>query len=307
MNSVAAARHISVAIVVGAIGCGRVDFGSIADAPATDAPATGDAGLGVFVTPIEVPGLSLPGTDDDDPVVSSNGLELYFGSIRAGGVGGNDIWLATRSSTSDPWGTPMVVTELSSGSNETQPALCCGDLVMYLGSGRAGGLGMTDVWRATRTSLTTPWSTPVHIPELSTSGYDAASPPADEREVILDTDRGSGGDRQLYRAVRPTPQDTWSTPELIPELAAGQTKVDPWFATPQLVVYSSIPDDDAGYFEIYTAARPAPGASFGTTVHLDSIGTDRAERDPWLSSDGRTIYFARESAAGDYDLFTATR
>jgi len=41
------------------------------------------------------------------PALSKNGLSLYFYSPRAGGVGGNDIWVSQRESANDAWGAPM--------------------------------------------------------------------------------------------------------------------------------------------------------------------------------------------------------
>jgi Tol biopolymer transport system component len=39
--------------------------------------------------------------------ISADGLSLYFASTRPGGYGGLDIWVTTRATKADPWGTPM--------------------------------------------------------------------------------------------------------------------------------------------------------------------------------------------------------
>ena len=44
---------------------------------------------------------------DGCPIESPDGLSLYLASNRAGGKGGLDIWVATRSSTSSSWGAPQ--------------------------------------------------------------------------------------------------------------------------------------------------------------------------------------------------------
>src|SRR5262245_31732538 len=41
---------------------------------------------------------------DGCPIQAPDGLSLYMASNRPGGRGGLDIWVATRSSTSAPWG-----------------------------------------------------------------------------------------------------------------------------------------------------------------------------------------------------------
>ena len=43
---------------------------------------------------------------DGCPIQSPDDLSLYIASNRPGGRGGLDIWVATRSSTSSPWGAP---------------------------------------------------------------------------------------------------------------------------------------------------------------------------------------------------------
>lgn len=44
---------------------------------------------------------------DGCPIQSPDGLSLYMASNRPGGKGGLDIWVATRASTSAPWGAPV--------------------------------------------------------------------------------------------------------------------------------------------------------------------------------------------------------
>jgi Tol biopolymer transport system component len=43
------------------------------------------------------------GANDIQPNVRKDGREIVFSSNRAGGLGGQDIWSATRASVDDPW------------------------------------------------------------------------------------------------------------------------------------------------------------------------------------------------------------
>ena len=43
--------------------------------------------------------------EDSAPSISSDGLTLYFSSDRSGGLGSFDLWVATRSTADDEWGT----------------------------------------------------------------------------------------------------------------------------------------------------------------------------------------------------------
>src|SRR3990170_3321531 len=46
---------------------------------------------------------------DGCPMLSRDGKTFYMASDRPGGLGGIDIWVATRASDSDPWGEPVNV------------------------------------------------------------------------------------------------------------------------------------------------------------------------------------------------------
>jgi Tol biopolymer transport system component len=43
------------------------------------------------------------GANDIQPNVRKDGREIVFSSNRGGGLGGQDIWSATRASVDDPW------------------------------------------------------------------------------------------------------------------------------------------------------------------------------------------------------------
>jgi hypothetical protein len=67
-------------------------------------PARGDF---TFGTPTNL-GPTVNSTYQDYlPVISPDGLELYFTSNRPGGYGGFDIWVTKRASLNDPWGPPQ--------------------------------------------------------------------------------------------------------------------------------------------------------------------------------------------------------
>jgi hypothetical protein len=290
------------------LACGRVDFTVLGDGarPPPDL-ITLDA-LGAFTTPSLLTNVSLAGVADDDPELTPDLLELYFSSDRPGGPGGSDVWVARRASASDPFGTPTVVTELSSPASESQPTLCCGGLVIYLSSNRAPSLGSNDLFRASRAVLGAPWSTPVHVPELSSTAYDGGgTTTTDDLEIIFDTDRASGF-RELYRATRGSPTSPWSTPTRIEELVppAAGNDVDPNLASDNVLLYSSTRTGSVGMFDLWLTVRDDASAPFGAPINLTELNTADRERDPWLSADGRVVLFAR-GATTDVDIYMATR
>jgi len=87
-----------------------------------------------FAAPVVVPGLASPGSHDDDPTVTTDLLELYFSSDRPGGPGGESIWRANRATPADPWGTPTLVTELSSDAADNDAEISADGLTIWIAS-----------------------------------------------------------------------------------------------------------------------------------------------------------------------------
>jgi hypothetical protein len=89
---------------------------------------------------------------DGQPNLRRDGLEIFFFSNRAGAQG-NDIYSATRESTSDPWSTPVNLgPNVNTAASETRPSLSWDGTTLYFGSTRSndGAEGDSDHWMTTR-------------------------------------------------------------------------------------------------------------------------------------------------------------
>ena len=82
--------------------------------------------------------------------ISSDGLKLYLmdtNTLRTGNLGGNDIWVAKRSSVSEPWGEPVNLgPPINTEHDDAMPSLSADGLTLYFGSKRPGGYGGRDIW-----------------------------------------------------------------------------------------------------------------------------------------------------------------
>ena len=110
---------------------------------------------------------------DTAPRLSPDGLSLYFASTRSGGEGGHDLWVASRSSPSDPFGTPgNLGPAVNSASDDAIVDVSADSLTLVFDSLRPGGLGQDDVWLSTRASADAPWGPAVNFdaPINSSSG-----------------------------------------------------------------------------------------------------------------------------------------
>jgi hypothetical protein len=87
--------------------------------------------------------------------VRRDGLEIVFDSNRPGGLGGLDLWTATRTSTSGAWvGVSNLGANVNSAANDLRASLSWDATTLYFGSTRAGGEGSQDLFVTTRPKLT---------------------------------------------------------------------------------------------------------------------------------------------------------
>ena len=84
-------------------------------------------------------------------MVRFDGLEAFFFSARSGGIGGQDLWTATRQTVLDPWSAPVNLGPLvNSTAVDQRPYIASDRETLYFASNRAGGLGDNDLYVTTR-------------------------------------------------------------------------------------------------------------------------------------------------------------
>lgn len=266
-----------------------------------DAPLEVDAmidGPSVMPTtwsaPAEITELS-SGDGDDDPSLTSDLLEIYWGSHRAGGFGGEDIWMASRASPSYSWGPPVNVAELNSSFTETTMKVTGDGLAMYFTSTRGGSPNIYFAWR---TSRQTPWATP-QLSGLSTVNGDyGAFVQSDLRHVVL-----CSGDvvanEALYAANRPSQSAAWPPLTRLEELDEPSiSECNPMEPSPRVIYYASNRDNDT--YDIYTAQRTSAANPYGPrTAFAATNMPDVNDRDPWVSPDENLMVFASDRSGVD--------
>jgi Tol biopolymer transport system component len=113
--------------------------------------------------------------DEVAPSISADGLSLYFSdpfNPRPGGYGSTDIWVTTRATTEDDWGTPVNLgPPVNTLADEIVSSISPDGLQLYFcdyQAQRPGGLGSFDLWVTTRATTDDDWGTPVNLgPKLS--------------------------------------------------------------------------------------------------------------------------------------------
>jgi len=84
------------------------------------------------------------------PVLTQDELTLFFSSTQAGGLGSTDVWVATRASVTDPFGSPVNVSSVSSTTKDAPAWLSRDRCRLYIASDRANGAGSIDIWVSSR-------------------------------------------------------------------------------------------------------------------------------------------------------------
>jgi hypothetical protein len=108
---------------------------------------------GCFGPAVLVTELSSPG-GDSRPSIRHDGLEIFLQSSRVGSIGLNDLWVATRASTLDPWSTPVNLgATINTVFAEQNPYLSSDNTTLFFISDRPGGFGGLDLYMITRTKL----------------------------------------------------------------------------------------------------------------------------------------------------------
>ena len=153
---------------------------------------------------------------DADPWFTADGRYLYFISTRGhpGGTASTeaDIWRAERRADSG-WSPPERLPEpVNSSAKEWFPR-SGPDGWLYFGSGRPGGAGKTDIWRA-RTDPAGNWVVE-NVQGLNTNAHEyEAAPSPDGRWIVV---AATGG-----LAIAPAEDGGWGTPQLLGARVNGE-------------------------------------------------------------------------------------
>ena len=103
---------------------------------------------------------------EHSPSVSPDELTLYFTSGRSGGPGGGDLYMAVRSSTSEPFGPAQILANVNTSVRDANPSISSDGLTLFFDSMRlpnSGPSGYQELWVATRKSTDEDFGTPVNL------------------------------------------------------------------------------------------------------------------------------------------------
>jgi Tol biopolymer transport system component len=283
--------------------------GVSADASVIDAPWSPPVNLGSINS----------SANEQNAILSRDGLSLYFTSDRPGGAGNLDLWVAQRTSSEDPWGAPINLVAINTPFNDFAPGLSPDGHLLFFASNRPGGAGLNDLYMAERSNPQDDlsWSAVIRL-GASINTADAENAPFFMQSVEDGPTNFyfNRGNLALNRA------DIWSASvdrdgaviepaALVAELsffAANDASPSVRKDGREVFFFSTRPGT-LGATDIYTSTRRSVHDAWSAPVSVAELNTSSTEVTPSLSHDGRTLIFgsARAGGRGGSDLWMSSR
>lgn len=207
------------------------------------------------------------------------------------------------------WSEPQLFTPANDvNEQDWRVILSPDDLSFYVLTERDGNFANTQIYRATRPTNSSPWSTPAPVPELNSSAQDHIywiSQDQTEAWMARHGNPAPSAFGDIYRTVRASPTDPWGSPTIVSELSGPS--FDRQFHLTEDGLYgilsSNRPGSVNGSIDFWETSRPDTSSAWATPTLLTTLNTPAEERGAFLSPDGLTLYFCRL----EQGLFEATR
>ena len=253
--------------------------------------------LGAWGTPATIPGADDPTNNEDDPTLSSDGLELYF-ALQVPPADKN-LYKMTRASRSAPFGAPIAQTAFNSANTDESPRLSYDDLTIYFGQNG-------DIMTATRASLTAAWGPISVVPGVSTAVYEKwLSVCGDNSHFVVSRLNTAANGQDLYQGTLGAGAGT-----LIANLSTTSNETSTFVSKDCLTLYFASNRVAANGTQIYMSTRATIADPWSDPVAAPAPfdgGTDN--EDAGYTPDGHLFVFASTRAGGNTskDLFLSTR
>ncbi len=226
---------------------------------------------------------------EDDPSLSADGLELYFGT---GKLQSADIWRARRESPTEAWLPPEPVDEINSEERDTTPYLAPDGLTLYFASSREGA--DLEIYRSIRSTRSAPWGASSLVESLNSELDDSAPQVSWDGSSLLLT-RSQPGDfstGDLFQSLFEA--GSWSPPEPLSEVNSPDlAESNGILSSDGLSLFYSEPSAGRSK-DLVLRTRLRLRDEFGPRAPLDTLNSEEEDTDPWLSRDGTHILFSSQ-------------
>ena len=183
-------------------------------------------------TPVELGPPVNSSTVDAAPIISTDGLSLYFTSLnRTGGYGSGDIWVSKRATKNDPWGEPLNLgPTINTSQDDVATSISSDGLVLYI-LRKPPPNGPGDIYMSRRPTTNDAWGESVKLGPTINSSYDDTSAciSADGLSLFFSSNRPGGfGAMDMWVTTRASASEPWGVPvNLGPEVNSSGWEFGP--------------------------------------------------------------------------------
>jgi hypothetical protein len=305
--------NVAMRIVGLTVGCGLlsacIDAGSVADEQTVAINASWFH-RSAWSPPISLGPVVNSLANDESPVLSPNGLVLYFSSRRVA-ANGTDIYVTRREDVHAPWQPPEIVGALNTAFNDAVSSLSEDGHYIFFGSNRPGGAGAADIYYAYRADVCDDrgWEAPVALASVNSTLADGG--PFFRHKADA---RGN-----LYFNRGPTPQvsDFFVAEIELPSgrLISGPVAVEELnseLSENTLRVYGPRKEaffsrNAGGNADLYVATRIHWKDAWSAPQVVSELTTGINEYQPTLTRNGRIMIFSHGPSLNEMDLYMTTR
>jgi hypothetical protein len=245
--------------------------------------------------------------EEAGPILSPDGLELYFHSTRPGGLGEEDMWVSRRLSIYTTFGEPENLgSPINSSANDKLACISSNGLEFYICSDRPGTFGHRDIWVSKRATIEDTWGEPNNLGELVNSAtYDEGVSISDDGlSLYFMSGRSGGGD--IYVTHRSSMEEPWGPAELLDGLVnSPASEAAPRIMFNERVLFFHSGREGYGGQDLWMSTRAEREVPFGEPVNLGSmVNSYYSDADVFYSPQLGIMLFIRNQS-GSWDLWQA--
>ncbi len=232
--------------------------------------------------------------------MSADGCTIVFASDRAEGRGVDDIWMATRNSTDEPWPQPELLGEnINSVEGESRVSILGDGLTLYFT--RAGKIHISQ--RQTRSSS---WS-PAELFEVNPGYQESLDMTSDGLSFVVT--RQVNESRDLFLSRRRSLEEPWGeVVRLGPEVNTTQHEHAGTMSDDgRLLVFERKLENGPNGGELWMSMRSDWSSPWSEAIPISTLNTQDHEGYPRLLPDGKSMLFqsTRSNAVGLSDMYLA--
>jgi hypothetical protein len=217
-------------------------------------------------------------SDATEPTLTADLLQIWF-------VRGNDIHHASRANIFSAFSGEGKVMELSTGSTESSPEVASdGRSITF-----ARLVGNNDILTSTFNAMQS-WTLPVPFVEVNTGDHETSGGFSDDGLMFAFVRNMPAGTKDIYFMTRATTQSPWTNAAPQTELNSTADDSGAFLSSNKLTVCFDS-NRAGGQPDIYCATRASATVPFSTPQPVTEVNSQQADKDPWLSPNGKVMVF----------------